>query len=133
MAFCNRMKRRIALITAMCLLIGYIGWVLVPFDESITVYDDVGLTESQRDALVDYARSIDSFPESTVSKLKRESRFTPWSRAELFITINGNRTRVEVMAGFQGGPLYGGGTIFTAEWVDGAWKFSHKKGLRWVS
>lgn len=105
----------------------------MPFDETIAVHDDVGLTESQREALVDYARSIGSYPESTVSKLKRESRFTPWSRGELFISISGTQTEVEVMAGFYGGPLYGGGTLFTAEWFNGAWKFSHKRGRRWIS
>ena len=82
---------------------------------------------------MDYARSIHSFPASTVSKLKRESRFTPWSRAELFISIRGTPTDVEVQAGFYGGPLYGGGTVFTAKWIENAWQFHYEEGLRWIS
>lgn len=125
--------KRIALISAICLVVGYIGWVLVPFDETIRVYDEVGLTEVQKEGLVEFARSIDSFPESTVSKLKRESVLTPWSRGRLFISITGTHSEVEVRAGFYGGSLYGGGTIFTAKWIDGAWVFKHKRGLRWIS
>jgi hypothetical protein len=127
------MKRRIALITAMCLLIGYIGWVLVPFDESIRVYDEVGITKSQQDAIVEYAKSIGSFRKSTIENLKSESRFTPWSRGELFVSISGTQAEVEVMAGFYGGPLYGGGKIFTAKWIDGAWVFTDKEGMMWIS
>lgn len=127
------MTKRIVLISAICLVVGYIGWVLVPFDETIKVYDEVGLTEAKREGLVEFAKSIDSFPESTVSKLKRESFLTPWSRGKLFISVSGTHSEVEVQAGFYGGPLYGGGTIFAAKWINGEWVFTHKKGLRWVS
>ncbi len=127
------MLKRIALISAICLIVGYVGWVLVPFDESIKVYDEVGLSEGKKLGLVEFAKSIDSFPESTILKLKRESFLTPWSRGTLFISITGTDSEVEVQAGFYGGPLYGGGKIFTAEWIDGAWVFEHKKGLMWVS
>lgn len=127
------MKKRIILIGVFCTLLVYIAWVLLPFDETIQVYDEVGLTNAQKSELVNYAKSINSFPNSTVNKLKRESRFTPWSRAELFISITGTKTNVSVMSGFYGGPLYGGGRGFTAEWIDGSWEFKHDKGAMWIS
>ena len=125
--------KRIIFISVLGLLVVYIGWVLVPFDETIQVYDEVGLSETQKQELVDFAKSIDSFPESTVDKLKLESFLTPWSRGTLFIAITGSQSEAEVQAGFYGGPLYGGGTIFTAKWINGAWIFEHNRGLMWVS
>ncbi len=120
-------------ITMICLLIGYIGWILLPSDktiedDTIEVRDYVGLSKSQQDGLVDYARSIGSFSGSIVSEFKRDSLLKPWSKSEfkLFISISGTHTVVEVTAGFSRGLAYGSGMMFTAKWIDGGWKFSRE-------
>ncbi len=127
------MKKRIFKFIAAFLVIGYVIWIFIPFDDSIKIYDSVGLSDSEKVLIVDYVGSIDSFPESTVAKLRGESFFTPWSRGELFVSISGNKDSIEVMAGFNGGPLYGGGRIITGQRVNGRWVFSSVEGSHWKS
>ena len=109
----------------------YLWSVLRGFDETVVIEDAVGLPQDQVNELLKHARSIGSYHPSTIEKLRRESRWRPWSRAYLFMTITGTQDEVEVWAGFNGGPLYGGGKIFSARRVSGKWEFSQES--HWVS
>lgn len=121
-------------IALVCVFMG-VAWYLVsvarPFDDQIKVSNGAGVPPERIEELVDYARRAGCFPEETIEKLRTESKWTPWSRAELFVDIHGTPAKVEVMAGFIGGPLYGGGRMFSAVWTGSAWQFSHA--TSWVS
>ncbi len=124
-------SRRLSISIVTLLLLGYLAWVATPFDAAIKVYDNVGLPKDRIDQLVAHARDVGSFPKSTVAKLTREGRWTPWNRAVLFISISGTPETVRVMAGFNGGLLYGGGRTFGAKWNGTGWVFTDTRS--WVS
>jgi hypothetical protein len=109
----------------------YLLEVLRGFDETIVIDDRVGLPQDQVNELLKHARDIGSFHPSTIDHLRQQSRWRPWSRATLFMSITGTQDEVEVSAGFHGGPLYGGGNGFSARRVSGEWEFSEE--YRWVS
>jgi hypothetical protein len=127
-------NRRFVKLTAIAILLiptVYLLSVLRGFNDTVVIYDSVGLAQEQVNELLEHARNIGCFPPSTIEHLRRESRWTPWSRAELFMSIAGARDEVEVSAGFLGGPLYGGGRGFSARRVSGKWEFSPAH--HWVS
>jgi hypothetical protein len=109
----------------------YLLSLLRGFDDTVVIYNATGLPQDQVNELLTHARNIGSFPASTIEHLRRKSRWTPWSRAKLFMSIKGTQDEVEVQAGFDGGPLYGGGQGFSARRVFGKWQFSQQ--YHWVS
>lgn len=109
----------------------YLVSVLRGFDETVVIDDTVGLPRDRVNELLEHARHIGSFDPATIEHLRRQSRWSPWSRAKLFMHITGTQDEVEVYAGFLGGPLYGGGYVFSARRVSGKWEFTEQ--YRWVS
>jgi hypothetical protein len=109
----------------------YVLAVLRGFDETVVIHDTVGLPQDQVNELLEHARDLGSFDPEPIDKLRRESRWTPWSRAKLLMAIEGTQDEVTVTAGFSGGPTYGGGHCFSVRRVSGKWEFFEEK--FWVS
>ena len=113
------------------IFIGYFCWIAIPLERRIKVYDSTGQSRQRIDLLITQARQRGAYPDSTVKHLQRETLWTPWRRAELFIDIMGTKDSVGVTAGFNGGPLYGAGIVFGATWDGAKWNFTDP--IKWVS
>lgn len=122
---------RLGVATVTLAMVGYLCWVATPFDEKIKVHVTGGLPQERIEELIAHARDLGAFPESRVRDLRREGRWTPWKRGELFISIEVRQNDVAVMAGIYQGPLNAGGCGFDAKWTGSRWEFSRRR--KWMS
>jgi hypothetical protein len=119
----KRRGAKVAVIAFSLLAAIYLLSVLRSFDDAIVIDNAVGLPQDQVDEMLKHATNIESFPLSDIEYLRRKYQWRPWSRARLFMTITGNQDEVKVFAGFDEGPLSGGGKEFSARRVSGKWEF----------
>ncbi|WP_159434737.1 hypothetical protein [Rubritalea squalenifaciens] len=134
---CMAVGRKIVVRTLMVLFVIYIGWGACSFSSKVKVYDEVGLNETQINQLIEFADSIDSFPNEAIVKLRRDAFLRPWTKSELFIHISGDSNEVVVTSGFQSGGFFGAGKTFVARWIEDKWIIEYDEHdehtLRWIS